>query len=280
VPARIKAWLARRQDAVDDVAGMPVPAAHFAALRADDAFIVSYPRSGNRWIRAILCDLIARTEGDAPAARAPDELRISDLHHVAPREVRAADSPASGPARIFKSHNIRLLAGRKMLYVFRGAADALVSYFHFRLKQPQWREKIAIAGIDDFCIRMLPGWCEHMELALDQKSRHPERTCMVSFELLKEDPERSVSAIAQFFGFSAPPAMIREVVAANAFDQKVRERGASDAAAKGPLLRKGRVGTGAEELRTPTLDQLAAASARFYDQAHAFALRDIARAGE
>jgi hypothetical protein len=74
--------------------------------------------------------------------------------------------------------------------------------------------------------------------------------------------------------------MIREVVAANAFDQKVRGRGASDAAAKGPLLRKGRVGTGAEELRTPTLDQLAAASARFYDQAHAFALRDIARAGE
>jgi len=273
VVARVNGWFRSRGSAVDDIAGMPIPPAHIAALRDDDAFIVSYPRSGNRWIRAILCDLIAH-DVECAVSLAPGELPISDLHHVAPREAAAENLPAAMP-RIFKSHNIRLLGGRKMLYLFRGAADALVSYFHFRLKQPQWREKIGPPGVDQFCIAMLPGWCEHMKLALDQKARHPERTCLVSFELLKTDPERSVSCIAKFFGFRTNLATIRGVVEANAFDRKVRERAPASAETNGPILRKGRVGSGAEELSRETLDQITAVSARFYDQAQTFALRDI-----
>jgi hypothetical protein len=257
----------------DDIAGMRIPPAHFAALRPDDAFIVSYPRSGNRWVRAILCDLIAR-HGTSGNALGEGELPIADLHHVAPRAA-AADRTADGPARIFKSHNIRALADRKMLYLFRQAPDALVSYFHFRLKQPQRREKTAALGIDRFCAGMLPGWCEHMELALQQKSRHPDGTCMVSFELLKSTPEQSVACIAQFFGLRAEPSIVREVVAENAFDRKVRAPASETTASTRPILRKGRVGTGAEELRPETFDQITAISSPLYEQARALALRDV-----
>jgi hypothetical protein len=70
-------------------------------------------------------------------------------------------------------------------------------------------------------------------------------------------------------------ATVREVVAANAFDRKVRDNAKAGTGSGGPILRKGRVGTSAEELGKPTWDQIAAVSSHFYDQAQTLALRDL-----
>jgi hypothetical protein len=252
-----------------DIAAMHIPAAQLAALRPDDAFIVSYPRSGNRWIRAMLCDLLPREAGGS-GVESRLHMAIADLHQVALDDVTRTDGPDA--VRIFKSHNIRALTGRKMVYLFRDAADALVSYFHFRLKQPQWRVKTAAVGIDRFCEGMLAGWCNHMQLALDESVHHPGTIRFVSFEMLKTKPEWSLRNVAGFFGLPVDVELLHLAVEKNTFERNVKELARGADAGGGPILRKGRIGSAAEELQRATIDQIARVSKNYYDRALALAL--------
>lgn len=270
----VSGWMARlfpsRVLCGGDIAAMHIPAAQLAALRPGDAFIVSYPRSGNRWIRAMLCDLLPSEAGENRVESRP-HMAIADLHQVALDDMARTEGPHA--VRIFKSHNIRALTGRKMVYLFRDAADALVSYFHFRLKQPQWRVKTAAVGIDRFCEGMLAGWCDHMQLALDESMHHPGTTRFVSFEMLKTEPEQSLRNVAGFFGLPVDGELLLRAVEKNTFERNVKQlTRAAAQEGSAPILRKGRVGSAAEELQGATIDKVARVSKKYYDRAVALAL--------
>jgi hypothetical protein len=182
--------LGRRPHPAVDVAGMEVTPERLAALRPDDQFLVSYPRSGNRWVRHLLRDVIALGRPDLPP---PEKLGmlIPDLHVNEMDHLARMDFGMS--TQIFKSHNLPDLRGRRIVYLFREPADALVSYFHFHVREKIEPELVA-QWPDAFCRAMLPGWCEHVQMALDEYADEyavtPSRVLLVSYEILLRDGAR------------------------------------------------------------------------------------------
>jgi hypothetical protein len=247
--------LFRRETPLDtDVAGMPFDREWLAAIRPDDRFLMSYPRSGNRWLRTMLRDvfLLSRPEVDLPANH---KILLPDIH---------ASKAASFPPelvgvlpRVIKSHNYRDLVGRSMIYLYRQAPDSLVSFYHFHLQHSMWPKQVAAMGLDEFCLRMLPGWCEHLQLAIQQRRSAPETIHSVSYETLKAAPAEQLRAIVAFLGLAADDAIIEKAVHENSFE-KSRARLAEKKTARAPILRKGQVGGAAAELQPATLETIRA----------------------
>src|SRR5580765_660366 len=101
----LMSWLSkmigRQPPPAVDVAGMEVAPERLAALQPDDQFLVSYPRSGNTWMRHLLRDVILLARPDLPPPEALWML-IPDLHvHAMDHSARALFGM---PTRIFKSH--------------------------------------------------------------------------------------------------------------------------------------------------------------------------------
>lgn len=84
----------------------------------------------------------------------------------------------SMPTRIFKSQNLRDVRGHRIVYIFREPTDALVSYFHFHIRE-KWKPELVARGPDAFCQAMLPEWCEHVEMALDEYAAAPSQMLLV-----------------------------------------------------------------------------------------------------
>lgn len=257
-------WLrGRPAPAPEDVAGMDVAPERLAALRADDQFLISYPRSGNTWVRHLLRDVIVLEKPDLPA---PESLwmLIPDLH------VHPMDHPARDqfglPTRIFKAHNLRDLYRRRFAYIFREPADSLASFFHFHL-----REKIApeltAQGLDAFCVRMLPSWCEHAGLALEAHAAAPERVALFSYEMLQKEPVPTLAAIARFYGLPASAATLEKAVELNRFETLRAKEAQSPQNPDEFFFRKGKVGAGAGELAGETRSRITAEAGALYQQA-------------
>ena len=250
-----------------DVAGMVVAPERLAALRPDDQFLVSYPRSGNRWVRHLLREVIALGRPNLPLPERPGML-IPDLH------VHEMDHPArmdfGMPTRIFKSHNLRDLRGRRIVYIFREPADALVSYFHFHVREKIEPELVA-QGPDDFCRAMLPGWCEHVRMAFEEYAVTPSRVLLVSYEMLLRDGIRALGAITHFFGLMADEAVLATAVERNRFENLRAKEEQNPRHPEEFLCRKGRIGTGREELTVQTLQAIAAKARPIYDRAQTLA---------
>ena len=174
------------------------------------------------------------------------------------------------PTRIFKSHNLRDLRGRRIVYIFRQPADALTSYFHFHVRE-KIEPELVVRGPDAFCRTMLPGWCEHVRMALDVFEAAPSHMLFVSYEMLLRDGVRALGAITHFFGLTADDAVLATAVERNKFENLRAKEKQNPGHPEEFLCRKGRVGTGREELTVETQRAIAAKAQTIYDRARAVA---------
>jgi hypothetical protein len=241
-PAFPSKWPWRRKPDVP-TAAMPIPRETLESLCDSDRFIVSYPRSGNTWLRHLLQEIIVATHPDLPQPQG--------LEAIQPTVHRGViDQSAGGgflPWRLLKSHNIQDIRGHYMVYLFRLPTDAIVSYYHFALSR-EGADKVL--GFDAFCTVSASRWCEHIALGLEQQAEYPDRTLFVSYERLMEDTGRQLRRVTDFLELNATDAQITVAVEACEFERlrerecarnpKCRERG---------FFRKGRIGGGAEELK-------------------------------
>src|SRR5207253_8791643 len=89
----------------------PLPAIR---IRPDDVFIVSYPRSGNTWVRCLMANLLA-----------PDEkITFRNIENYVPSVYKSADVlDARAGRRDIKSHNTRYALYPTLIYVYRDGRD-------------------------------------------------------------------------------------------------------------------------------------------------------------
>lgn len=249
-----------------DILNMPIISDR---LRDDDQFIASYPRSGNRWMRTMLNEVIVLNRPDLSPPGGLQAL-VPDFHQNEPDERVMAQFGMK--SRILKSHNLQAIQGRRMVYLFRRAADALISYFHFHLKQPGLEQAAAELGVDEFCELMLPSWIEHAEMAVRQRESLPERTCLISYEELHVRPLETLRTALDFLGIDAKDEVVRKAVENNSFENSVAKLAANTTAGTVPILRQGRVGGAAAELKPETVREIEAATAALYERAGRLAL--------
>ncbi len=248
---------------------MAIPADRLAALRADDQFIVSYPRSGNTWLRHLVRDALVLSHPGEPEPEAIWML-VPDVHVPQHAMEHPAHARFGLRRRILKSHNLTALAGHRLLYVFRDPADALVSYYHFHRLQEAMRPLVA-AGLEAFCGQMAGGWCRHVELALEAHSRAPAETLLISYEMLAEDGPATLARALRFLGHETAPGIIAAALERNAFAKLRAKEEKQRAGASEFFFRRGQVGAARDEMRPEALAQLATATQPVYQRARAAA---------
>lgn len=234
-----------------DVSVEPLSRQKLSQLLPEDQFLVSFPRSGSTWVRLTLRDIVV-SDAQRNSAPTPREL-FPDLH------LNTGDAPVYSTlgfrSRVFKSHNLRDLRHRKMVYLIRQPADTLVSYYHFH-RMFDHLKPLTEDGLVKFCESMLPNWCAHVETALAQRRARPEGVRFLCYERLHADPLNEMRGVLGFFGLSASDEAVTAGVQANSFERLRSREEKQGKPENDRFFRKGRIGGAAEELEPAVLDAI------------------------
>ncbi len=173
------------------------PAGRAVTVYGDDVFLVSYPRSGNIWVRFLLANLL---DCETPASFATTWQIMPDIYKKTNRQLAKLPRP-----RFIKSHEPFDSRYNKVVYIVRDPRDVLISYYHFHRKFQLIDDGHPIERYgDDFLVGRLPygSWGEHIGGWIDAR-KGDDDFLMVRYEdLLSYGPE-TVRKICSFVGISA-----------------------------------------------------------------------------
>ncbi len=175
-------------------------------LHHDDAFIASYPRSGNTWIRFLLADLATGRQANFESI---DRLIPSVGSH------RGAPELAGGH-RLIKTHEAHREEYVNAIYLIRDVRDVLISWYRVTRPDPD-----DISGLDIFVAEFVTRhaspygrWTDHVRSWLAARDRG-ERILIYRFEDLQAAPMASLAEIAAFLGISTDPTNVESALARN-----------------------------------------------------------------
>jgi estrone sulfotransferase len=156
-------------------------------LYPDDVFIVSYPKSGNTWLRFLIANLLIQEE----------EINFHTVHNYIPevgkqeKIIETLERP-----RIMKSHAPYIREYSKVIYLIRDGRDVYVSYYFHKLNQlPSgctFRE--FLKRQDHYPCT----WGEHVSSWLFSLS--PSNLLLVRYEDLIRDCPKELKRIASYLG--------------------------------------------------------------------------------
>jgi hypothetical protein len=201
-------------------------------------WLASYPKSGNTWVRFLVCNLLFGRQDSAAA-----------LNELAP-DVHEMETLPLEPPALLKTHHAfspRLPYAnetRAAVYIVRDPADVLASNFFYAMRRggaaadsPGAFDRyvdqfIANRGDSLWIERGMGSWEDNVRSWLHGTHSFP--VLRVRYEDLSADPERVCGAIAQLLRPESTEAEIERVVFDSSFE-RLREIERSD-------IRKRRVG--------------------------------------
>jgi hypothetical protein len=172
----------------------------------DDAFIVSYPRSGNTWTRFLIANLMHPNGG---VTFANIESLIPDATALSNKALKRVPRP-----RLIKSHEYFEPRFRKVVYLVRDPRDVALSLYDFRRK---CRSVADTCPIEQYVSeRFVPGdldvpWGEHVGSWLGTRTSHPG-FLLVRYEDLQQDTSRELRRMANHLGLAASAAALTQAV--------------------------------------------------------------------
>ena len=192
-----------------DVAGRSL------AVRPDDTFLVSYPRSGNTWTRFLIANLVYPQEN---VSFANIERLIPDCEAHSSRYMKSISRP-----RFIKSHEYFDHRYRRVIYVVRDPRDVAVSYYHFQRKYRQIHDSYPLAQyIGDFVAGRLSSadwgtWGQNVGSWL-VRQREAE-FLLLRYEDMVADPARELARIARFLNIQAKAGAIAIAIERSSADR-------------------------------------------------------------
>jgi len=231
--------------------------------RADDVFIVTYPRSGTTWMQMILYQLT--TDGSMEIPHIAEFCPWFEKSQRSARGFELRPSP-----RIFKSH----LSWRKIpkgpgkyIYVARDGKDVALSYYHLCRAYNGYEGTFA-----EFFERFLRGKADHGSWFRHVRDwwahRQDPNVLFLTYEELTADLERCLHRIIAFCGFEVPPERIPRILERCRFSFMKENEAKFDPVLEtlweagsqlNTFLRQGRVGEGAIALSHQQGEQFDAA---------------------
>jgi hypothetical protein len=188
----------------------------------DDIFLVSFPKSGNTWVRFLLGNILTGNQCD-----------FRNLHAIVPDIFRNRDD-CDGLARprLMKSHLPYRSQMRRVIYLVRDGRDVAVSYYFHLLKKKKLGRNVSF---DEYLAAfnrgwpdpMLGSWSSHVLSWLDHWAAD---YILVAYENLKNDTQAELSRMLDFIGLQRRYEDIVAAIAASDFERmKVMEQQQSDA---------------------------------------------------
>jgi hypothetical protein len=160
-----------------------------AKITPEDIFLVSFPKSGNTWMRFILANALYPQEQI-------DLRRIQSLlptmHRSSAKEMRTLPSP-----RYIKTHSAFFSLYPRAVYLCRDYRDVVVSaFFHAK------NRGLANGSISDFIrsglLNSFGPWHWHVSSALEQQEKFPEKVLFLRYEDLRKDPAKKIAEVLEF----------------------------------------------------------------------------------
>lgn len=230
--------------------------AQYRLFQVVDAFLISYPKCGRTWLRALLGKYVLGEDGQG------DPLEILRLTQANPGfctlEISHDDHPHQKHVEKI-SANKRAYAGKKVIFLVRDPRDALVSYyFQYTRRGDKYRanDEGFDGSLSDFIRHEIGGlpnlvtfynvWAANREVPAD--------FLLVTYEDLKTDVRKALRDIVAFLDWPVrDAACIDEVVAFGSFDnmrkleetdalENVRLKAPDDRHPESFKVRRGRVG--------------------------------------
>jgi hypothetical protein len=259
------------------------------------AFISSFPRSGNTWMRFMLADILLQLHGvetttDLPVH--PDDLIAilecdSIVHHLR----RCPNWALEPPLAFVKTHfaftrlehifsgndsqGSRVRTGDpapfrdcKAMFLYRAPEDALVSYYHL---EADHRGK-AIRGPDDFCRKGLSGWVENVTSYVRAADKGFP-VFFVPYEQLLEKPVIVLTNFLHWLGVQHDSQIVPRAVSNMRFcNLQAREKQENNTPypvdENALFFRRGRTGSGRSELQESTLREIHERTASLLNEAN------------
>ena len=180
----------------------------------DDVYLVSYPRSGNTWVRYLLANALY-----PDIDWKPENLNkaIPDIYQVTQNALRTYKNP-----RIIKSHDVYRPYYPKVIYLYRDGRDVCVSYWDFYLRM-NWYE----GSFQRFFQKFMEGdvafgkWYKHVEEWVFERRRMP--ILPVSYETLKLNTFREFMKITNFLGIEMNDKIVADAINKSTLKQQVKD---------------------------------------------------------
>jgi len=186
-----------------DVAGRAL------AVRPDDTFIVSYPRSGNTWMRFLMANLLHPSES---ITFANVEQFIPDAEAQSSRYMKRQRGP-----RVIKSHQYFDHRYPIVIYVVRDPRDVALSYYDFARKYRHLEDQVSReVFIGDFVHGRLNSaswgtWGENVGSWTAARQGQPS-FLLLRYEDLIAKTEFELARVARFLNVAASADVLRHSI--------------------------------------------------------------------
>ena len=174
-----------------------------------DAFLVSYPKSGNTWLKFMLTYLLSGREADFDS----DSTTVAEVGSH-----RATPSVLPGGGRLIKSHEPysgpQRRFYRKAIYLIRDGRDVAVSYYYTLIRRGLYEGEFGPflrlflgGGVDGY-----GPWHQHVESWLASPLRQGASLLVLKYEDLLTHPAHDLSAAMEFLGMPAAQDRVEETI--------------------------------------------------------------------
>ncbi len=172
---------------------------------SDDIFIVSYPKSGNTWMRFLLANLMTDEEINFHSA-----VKFIPDFEVHKDELKKVQRP-----RLLKSHSNYDKHFSKVIYIVRDPRDVYVSYYHYLKKKLQKED----SEFSSFLRKpdLYPSrWHHHVQSWVDNKRND---FLLIRYEDLLSNTEKELTKVIQFLGWEKSEKELKRAVNNSSFSQ-------------------------------------------------------------
>ncbi len=221
-------------------------------------FVCSYPRSGNTWLRLLLTDCLLQKKGILTSTELPihpDQV-IPDMQaHDLDKLMEFKYNKLLFVKTHLALHELikKSPSDSRFIYLFRDPCDALVSFYHFKLRYEKTRSQVMTTGIDQFVIAELRNWLFHAKSAW--ASRHAQKNIFfIKYENIYTLPAYNLRKLFDWLGIDISCEIVEKAVSNMKFERlRFLEDKMESNSNRERFFRKGQVGAFRDELLPNTI---------------------------
>lgn len=165
----------------------------------EDIFLVSFPKSGNTWLRFLIANAIR------VKYQINREVNFFSIHDIIPDVHISREILSQGPfgrsdlPRIVKSHSIFNPNYHRVVFLVRNPSDVMTSYYYYLKNYQSIPEEMSMSDFLGHKKFGIQAWVEHTRSWL-QPQKIGQILKVVSYENLKKSTEKELGNIMSLMG--------------------------------------------------------------------------------